>query len=118
MWYVGIDWADDHHDAAVVDELGQQVAKIRVAHSAEGLRQLTTFLLEVATRSSAAGSAADLEQIACVVETTQGLLITALLEAGFPVYPVNPEDARAAARASGGQNGCARCVSAGQEGAE
>ncbi len=99
MWYVGIDWADDHHDAAVVDETGQQVAKIRVAHSAEGLRQLTTFLLEVATRSSAAGSApgsswsswSQLEQIACVVETTQGLLITALLEAGFPVYPVNPK---------------------------
>jgi transposase len=31
------------------------------------------------------------EQIACIVETTQGLLITALLEAGFPVYPVNPK---------------------------
>jgi Transposase len=95
VWYVGIDWADEHHDAAVVDELGQQVATIRVAHSAEGLRQLTTFLLEVATRSraaeSAAESAVDLEQIACVVETTQGLLITALLEAGFPVYPVNPK---------------------------
>jgi transposase len=91
VWYVGIDWADDHHDAAVVDELGHQVATIRVAHSAEGLRQLTTFLLEVTTRSRAAGSVADVEQIACVVETTQGLLITALLEAGFPVYPVNPK---------------------------
>jgi len=97
VWYVGIAWADDHHDAAVVDETGQQVAKIRVSHSAEGLRQLTAFLLEVATRSSAAGAAGSapdleqLEQIACVVETTQGLLITALLEAGFPVYPVNPK---------------------------
>ena len=90
MWYVGIDWADDHHDAAVVDELGHQVATIRVAHSSEGLRQLTAFLLEVATRSSAAG-VEQLEQIACVVETNQGLLITALLEAGFPVYPVNPK---------------------------
>jgi hypothetical protein len=100
----------------VVDETGQQVAKIRVAHSAEGLRQLTAFLLEVTTRSSAAGSAAgsapDLEQIACVVETTQGLLSTALLEAGlaagFPVYPVNPktlERRRAPAGASGSQNG-------------
>jgi hypothetical protein len=27
VWYVGIDWADDHHDAAVVDEAGHQVAK-------------------------------------------------------------------------------------------
>ncbi len=52
VWYVGIDWADDHHDTAVVDETGHQVAKIRVSHSAEGLRQLTAFLLEVATRSN------------------------------------------------------------------
>ena len=32
MWYVCIDWADDHHDTAVVDESGRQVAKIRVPH--------------------------------------------------------------------------------------
>jgi hypothetical protein len=83
VWYIGIDWADDHHDTAVVDESGHQVAKIRVPHSAEGLRQLTAFLLDVATRASAAGSAPDLEQIACVVETNHGLLITALLEAGL-----------------------------------
>jgi transposase len=63
------------------------VAKLRVAHSAEGLGQLTTFLLELVAHPDAP----DLEQLACVVETTHGLLITALLEAGFPVYPVNPK---------------------------
>jgi len=31
------------------------------------------------------------EQLACIIETNRGLLITALLEAGFPVYPVNPK---------------------------
>src|ERR1051326_7336984 len=31
------------------------------------------------------------EQMACLVETNRGLLIAALLEAGFPVYPVNPK---------------------------
>jgi transposase len=91
VWYIGIDWADDHHDAAVVDEAGQQVAKIRVTHSAEGLHQLTAFLLEVATRQGPPGNAPDLERIACVVETNHGLLISALLEVGFPVYPVNPK---------------------------
>src|ERR1051326_1004761 len=30
------------------------------------------------------------EQMACIVETNRGLLIAALLEAGFPVYPVHP----------------------------
>lgn len=91
MWYVGIDWADDHHDAAVVDETGHQVAKLRVAHSAAGLHELIAFLLDLAARLSAPGSVPDLEQLACVVETNHGLLIAALLEAGVPVYPVNPK---------------------------
>ena len=29
--------------------------------------------------------------MACIIETNKGLLITALLEAGLPVYPVNPK---------------------------
>ena len=33
----------------------------------------------------------DPERVACIIETTHGLLISALLEAGFPVYPVNPK---------------------------
>ena len=31
------------------------------------------------------------EELACIIETNHGLLIAALLEAGFPVYPVNPK---------------------------
>jgi transposase len=34
------------------------------------------------------------ERVACVVEIRQGLLITALLDAGFPVYPVTPRTLR------------------------
>ena len=85
MWYAGIDWADQHHDAVVIDEVGQRVAALRVAHTAAGLGELTTFLKglgDVATHP---------EHLACIVETTHGLLITALLEAGLPVYPVNPK---------------------------
>ena len=85
MWYAGIDWADQHHDAVVIDEAGQRVATIRVEHSAAGLAKLTGFLRgigDVAVRP---------EQLACVVETSRGLLIAALLEAGLPVYPVNPK---------------------------
>ena len=46
------------------------------------MRDLTRFLLALAQMP---------EQMACIVETNQGLLITALLEAGFPLYPVNPK---------------------------
>jgi len=88
MWFAGIDWADAHHDVAVVDEQGRQCGALRVAHSAAGLETLVNYLRGYTARPDAAPHP---EQIACIVETTQGLLITALLEASFPVYPVNPK---------------------------
>jgi Transposase/Transposase IS116/IS110/IS902 family len=82
MWFAGIDWADTHHDALVIDETGRQVRSLRVAHTKAGLDQLQRFLLT---------SAKTPDQLACIVETSHGLLIAALLEAGFVVYPVNPK---------------------------
>jgi len=83
MWYTGIDWADDHHDTVVIDEAGHQLASLRVTHTREGLDQLTSFLQGITGPDAK-------EQMACIIETTHGLLIAALLEAGFAVYPVNP----------------------------
>ena len=83
MRFCGIDWANDHHDALSIDEQGRQLGSIRVAHSPEGLSQLDTYL----ERMTGPGGR---EQIACIVETTHGLLIAHLLEKGWPVYPVNP----------------------------
>ena len=84
MWYVGLDWADTHHDVEVMDEGGKRVGARRFAHSHEGLDAMRQFLLGIATSP---------EYLACIVETTHGLLITFLLEAGIPVYPVNPKTA-------------------------
>lgn len=81
MWFAGIDWADRHHDMVVIDEAGRKVAQLRVEHTSEGLKKLTSFLREMAP----------LDQIACILETKHGLLITALLEAGLALYPVNPK---------------------------
>jgi len=85
MWYAGIDWADQHHDAVVIDEEGRRVATLRVAHTAEGLAKLTTFLKGIGD------VAVQPDHLACLVETSHGLLISTLLEAGLPVYPVNPK---------------------------
>jgi transposase len=84
MWYAGIDWADRHHDAVVIDAAGRRVAALRVDHSAAGLAKLTDFLRDIGD------VAQHPDHLACIVETSRGLLITALLEAGLPVYPVNP----------------------------
>jgi transposase len=81
MWFVGIDWADKKHDIVVLDEAGRKVAQLRVEHTPAGLTKLVSFLREIAP----------LDQMACIIETKHGLLITALLEAGVPLYPVNPK---------------------------
>jgi transposase len=76
----------------LLDEAGHRVGSRRVAHSQEGLEDLKHFLLSITS---------DPEHLACIVETTQGLLITFLLEAGFPVYPVNPKTINPRRKASG-----------------
>ncbi len=92
MWYVGLDWADTHHDVEVLDEAGKRVGARRFAHSHDGLNELKQFLLSIA---------ASPEHLACIVETNHGLLITFLLEAGIPVYPVNPKTANHLRKAAG-----------------
>jgi transposase len=91
MWYAGLDWADSHHDTVVIDDAGRPVASRRVAHSAEGLAELIAFLRGIAP----------LDQIACIVETNQGLLISTLLEEGCMLYPVNPKTIDRRRNASG-----------------
>src|SRR5258708_7623863 len=82
MWYVGLDWANTHHDVDVLNEAGKSVGARRFSHSHDGLNELKQFLLHFTTHP---------EELVCVLETTHGLLITFLLEAGIPVYPVNPK---------------------------
>jgi transposase len=84
MWYAGLDWANDHHDVVVIDDTCRQIASKRVSPTKAGLDELTNLLEGIIGSSSK-------EQLACIVETNRGLLITALHEAGFAVYPVNPK---------------------------
>lgn len=84
MWFAGIDWADTHHDVVVIDQAAKRLATHRFAHTASGIADLITFL------KSIGDVAAHPEHLACIIETTHGVLITALLEAALPVYPVNP----------------------------
>jgi transposase len=92
MWYVGLDWADTHHDVDVLDEAGKRVGARRFPHTHDGLNELKQFVLSIATKP---------EELACIVETNHGLLITFLLEAGIPVYPVNPKTANQLRKAAG-----------------
>jgi len=84
MWYAGIDWADSHHDIVVIDDTGRKVGSRRIAHTPEGLAELKEFLLSISGPERK-------EEVACIIETNHGMLITLLLEAGYPVFPVNPK---------------------------
>lgn len=83
MFFAGIDWADKKHDAVVLDQAGRQMGSLRVEHTKEGLAKLNAFLEQITGPNQK-------EQMVCMIETTHGLLIASLLEAGWWVYPVNP----------------------------
>jgi transposase len=94
MFYAGIDWADQKHDGLVLDEAGRKLSSARVAHTPEGLAKLDEWLAQTLGQQSK-------DQMACMVETTHGLLIAFLLEHGWPVYPVNPRTVDRKRSASG-----------------
>jgi transposase len=84
MFYAGIDWSDTHHDVLVIDDAGRQVkGPLRVNHTPEGLEELHLFLEAI---TGPGGK----EHMACIVETSSGLLVAFLLEHGWSVYPVHP----------------------------
>ena len=80
--YRGIDWAEKHHDIALVNADGQLVAKRRITETVEGFAELTAMLAE-------AGDSAE-GPIPVAIETPRGLLVAALRATGGPVYPINP----------------------------
>ena len=80
--FCGIDWAEKHHDVALVNAEGQLVAKRRIADSAAGFAELTAMLAEAGDTEEAS--------IPVAIETSRGLLVAALRATGRPVYPINP----------------------------
>ncbi len=51
--YCGIDWAEEHHDIAIVDDGGVLIARLRIGDDAAGYRQLIDLLADsVTTRNS------------------------------------------------------------------
>lgn len=81
MLFVGLDWAEDHHDVAVMDEGGQVVTARRVVEGLAGLTALHELL---------AAHGEDPAEVVVGTETDRGLFVGALVAAGYQVYAVNP----------------------------
>jgi len=80
--YCGIDWAEGHHDIALIDSSGALVAKRRINESLDGVAEFTAML-------AAAGDSAE-DTIPVAIETPRGLLVAVLRATGRPIYPINP----------------------------
>lgn len=80
--FCGVDWAEYHHDIALVDASGRQLAKVRISDDVAGFTQLTALLIEY-------GDCAD-APIPVAIETSRGLLVACLRATGRPVYAINP----------------------------
>ena len=98
MVFCGIDWAEDHHDVCLVDEAGGVLWRRRIAHDPSGVAELN---------SAIAQREPDPAQVLVAIETGRGLLVGALVGAGYVVYPINPKAAeryRDRRKPAGGKN--------------
>lgn len=81
MIFVGIDWSEHHHDVCVIDANGAVLAKTRVPEGIEGVARLHEVL---------ASHADDPAEVIIAIETDRGLLVGALVAAGYQVFAINP----------------------------
>jgi transposase len=79
--YVGIDWAEAHHDVCAVDVAGELVMRMRIADGLEGVAELHAALAE---------RVASATEVVIGIETDRGLLVQALVAAGYELYAINP----------------------------
>ncbi len=81
MLFVGVDWAEDHHDACVMDQEGTVLGKRRVKDSVAGIGELHGLVAEHAD---------DEEMVIVGIEIDRGLVVWSLVEAGYEIFAINP----------------------------
>jgi hypothetical protein len=81
MIFVGVDWAEAHHDVFVEDEDGKRLAGGRLPEGVEGIARFHEMV---------GAHAKEPEHVVIGMETDRGLFVSALVAAGYLVYAVNP----------------------------
>ncbi len=82
MLGIGIDWAEEFHDIVLGTQDKGVIEQFRINHGPVGV----ATLIERALRLEP-----DPGEVRVVLETRHGLLVEALIDAGFTVVPVNPD---------------------------
>ena len=70
MLFVGHDWAEDHHDIAVIDSDGKRLVAVKVPEGASGATRLIGVLAELGV---------GVDEIVVGTETDRGLFIGAMV---------------------------------------
>jgi transposase len=81
MIFVGVDWAEAHHDVHVEDGDGTKLARTRLPEGVEGIARFHDLVSPFAD---------DPAEVVIGIETDRGLFVAALVAAGYGVYAVNP----------------------------
>lgn len=84
MVFVGIDWAEQHHDVCVLDGQGRVLVQRRVPDGVEGVRRLHELV------AAAAGEDVQASQVTIGIELDRGLLVSALVAAGYRLVKIEP----------------------------
>jgi hypothetical protein len=79
--FVGVDWAEDHHDVCVMDLEGTVLGKRRVPDSISGVGDLHEIV---------SAHAQDAENVVVGIKIDRGLVVTALVAADYEVFAINP----------------------------
>src|SRR4051794_38450476 len=79
--FVGLDWAEDHHDVFLEDDAGRRLGAGRLSDGVDGIARFHVLV---------AGHVEEPEQKVIATETDRGLFINALVAAGYTVLAVNP----------------------------
>ena len=79
---IGIDWAEEFHDVALGTPEKGVIEQFRIEHTPAGVGALIERALRLEP---------DPAEVRVVLETRHGLLVEALIDAGFTVVPVNPD---------------------------
>jgi hypothetical protein len=91
MLFVGDDWAEDHHDIEVQDEHGRRLARARVPEGIAGLTRLHELVTEHLTDADVDPETGFVAQNVLIgIETDRGTWVSALVAAGYQVFPLNP----------------------------
>lgn len=84
--FAGLDWASRDHAVCVVDTSGAVREHFEVTHDSVGLRELVARLRRCALEPA---------QLPVAIERPSGLVVDALIDAGFTVVPIHPNVVKA-----------------------